>query len=506
MGFSILMVDDDRILVDKLEETVRWAEIGISTVFTANNIRQAKGIIEQTPIDLMLCDIDMPQGSGLELLEWIRDNGYQTVCVFLSSYANFSYAQKAIRLGSADYLLKPISTADLEAALIKTIQDTMPIAGDAATVDASSDFWGAFAESENQAEYLEEGIQEMKIPAQQKLRFCMLRILDTIPDDNDRNRIPMDEIRIRDSIIETMGEGRLQGIHYLDSLSWFLVLTAGDPQKDEAKLGEMIRCFRERIAETPYLLVGHARLPSEAMQSFAELLSLRKTAIPGLSQIVFAKDLPAQEPDVRAFPWDAWSKELETAESTASLKEKLHQAVLSVQWTRSSMAAFVLELEYMINRHLHSMQLSNEQIYDLETFRIYSHAARRTVEGCLRLIDWTLNVVEGNRRTLSNTTDILKAYINEHLDEELSRRLLAQQVYLSEDYMSKLFAQETGMTLVNYITKCRIEKACEYLKDTDLRVGRIALSVGFNNFSYFSKTFRDLTGMTPNEYRDRYRS
>ena len=72
MGISILIVDDDKLLVEKLEETVNWSGIGIDMVFTANNIRQAQKLLEEYPIEMLLCDIDMPQGNGLELLEWIR--------------------------------------------------------------------------------------------------------------------------------------------------------------------------------------------------------------------------------------------------------------------------------------------------------------------------------------------------------------------------------------------------------------------------------------------------
>ena len=121
MEISILMVDDDRILVEKLEETVDWKRIGISMVFTANNIRQAQKILEEFPIQILLCDIDMPQGSGLELLEWLRNQEIQTECIFLSSYANFAYAQKALQLASREYLLKPISNYELEQALEKVV-------------------------------------------------------------------------------------------------------------------------------------------------------------------------------------------------------------------------------------------------------------------------------------------------------------------------------------------------------------------------------------------------
>ena len=108
MAITILIVDDDKLLVDKLEETVNWSKIGIDMVFTANNIRQAQKLLEEYPIEMLLCDIDMPQGNGLELLEWIRYKKLDIECAFLSSYANFAYAQMALKLSSREYLLKPI--------------------------------------------------------------------------------------------------------------------------------------------------------------------------------------------------------------------------------------------------------------------------------------------------------------------------------------------------------------------------------------------------------------
>ena len=64
MGISILIVDDDKLLVEKLEETVNWSGIGIDMVFTANNIRQAQKLLEEYPIEMLLCDIDMPQATA----------------------------------------------------------------------------------------------------------------------------------------------------------------------------------------------------------------------------------------------------------------------------------------------------------------------------------------------------------------------------------------------------------------------------------------------------------
>lgn len=72
MEISILMVDDDRILVEKLEETVDWKRIGISMVFTANNIRQAQKILEEFPIQILLCVLICHKA-----VAWNCWNGYE---------------------------------------------------------------------------------------------------------------------------------------------------------------------------------------------------------------------------------------------------------------------------------------------------------------------------------------------------------------------------------------------------------------------------------------------
>ena len=77
MDISVLIVDDDKLVVDKLVEGVNWTQLGIGTVLTAYNIRQAMEILnKEVSVDILLSDIEMPQGSGLELLEWVRNKKY----------------------------------------------------------------------------------------------------------------------------------------------------------------------------------------------------------------------------------------------------------------------------------------------------------------------------------------------------------------------------------------------------------------------------------------------
>ncbi|MDU7476038.1 MAG: response regulator, partial [Paenibacillus macerans] len=105
---NALVVDDDYYVVTALEKKIDWGALGIETVYTANNVAQAREILQEHPVQILISDIEMPQGSGLELLAWIREEQYAVQAIFLTNYADFNYAQKAIELQSFEYFLKPI--------------------------------------------------------------------------------------------------------------------------------------------------------------------------------------------------------------------------------------------------------------------------------------------------------------------------------------------------------------------------------------------------------------
>ncbi|MEH7484417.1 response regulator, partial [Neobacillus drentensis] len=119
---NVLIVDDDRFVVSALEQKMDWASLGIEQIYTANNIRQAKKIFDHNTIHILISDIEMPQGSGLELLSWIRSEGFNVQAIFLTNFADFNYAQKAIELQSFEYYLKPIEFDKLELIIKKAIK------------------------------------------------------------------------------------------------------------------------------------------------------------------------------------------------------------------------------------------------------------------------------------------------------------------------------------------------------------------------------------------------
>ena len=94
-------------------------------------------------------------------------------------------------------------------------------------------------------------------------------------------------------------------------------------------------------------------------------------------------------------------------------------------------------------------------------------------------------------------------YIRNHYAEKISLHSVAQEVYLSPAYFSRIFRQETGETFNAYLNTVRIEQSKKLLMDKSVRLIDISLMVGFDNQSYFTKVFKKNTGMSPLQYREK---
>ena len=115
--YNALIVDDEPRTRQALIESVDWKKCNIRNVYEASNITEARALLGGHKINVLVCDIEMPGGTGQELVEWIREQNIMMGIIMVTCHPEFAYVQKAIRQGCYDYILKPIDYEDFSRAL-----------------------------------------------------------------------------------------------------------------------------------------------------------------------------------------------------------------------------------------------------------------------------------------------------------------------------------------------------------------------------------------------------
>lgn len=515
-GISILIVDDDKLLVEKLKNTIDWSKLEISMVFTAFNIRQARMILEEYTIQILLCDIDMPQGNGLELLEWIRERKFDVECVFLSSYANFAYAQLALKLSSRDYLLKPISNANLEVALSAVVQDVKDkqqntYGNQGAILET---LWAKILQSDAFEENIEKLLSLELYTKKTRIRIMLVKVWDDLKQETNKKELISYNNAIRNYAERFFNEISSYDLDavvpFSDSTCGLVIRYTGNPENSTDIAESWIRFMKKRISKQVGIYYGDLICPEYVKESWERLWYMEKNGVIEESGILLEADWFSKGGCYQIPAWHNWEKDMVHSNQLVQVQNLILDYIEEQQknygWRKNSLGMFLWDFRMMIYKYLDGQGVEADEIFDPEEYSGYVQNASESMKGIKEFVYYVFEKLEGNRscnNRQENVIDTLKLYIEQHIGDNLSRSILAKQVYLSEDYVSKMFMKATGMSITNYIALRRIEKAKEYLRNTVHPVSRIATEVGYSNFSYFSKTFREQVGCTPNEYRSR---
>ena len=117
--YKVLLVDDEVLIREAIRQNIHWEEMGFELIASCENGKQAMEVIEKTPPDLVLTDIYMPYVDGIGLARYIHEHCPDTRTIIISGYDEFEYAKQAVRYQVMEYILKPVTPAELTEVLEK---------------------------------------------------------------------------------------------------------------------------------------------------------------------------------------------------------------------------------------------------------------------------------------------------------------------------------------------------------------------------------------------------
>lgn len=168
--------------------------------------------------------------------------------------------------------------------------------------------------------------------------------------------------------------------------------------------------------------------------------------------------------------------------------------------------AYAADFTQLMIQMLREYRLSASAIISLPDYESKRAEAGRSLSGLIAYIEYILyqirRIVDSIKEN-STVVEKIKGWLDQNYRNTVERRDLEYLVYLSGDYVTKLFKKVCGMTITDYIINLRLGEAKALLRSTDLSINEVAARVGYDNYAYFSRLFRKRVGCSPKDYRSR---
>lgn len=521
---KILIIDDDIPTTEVIRDTVNWNMLQIDKIDIAHNVISAKKLITAFVPDIILCDIEMPQGNGIELLQWLREQGYHSQFVFLTCHESFSYATTAIQFSALDYIIKPFQLKQVEAVLAKAVEKIVR-ENNTKNDLRFKDYWLNNQSSMEESFWRDLLFYALRADNEYLLAECEKRHVKL--DLHDTYRLALCAVPRRQIVQNDWSEsafryalrnlsselllfnfdnarcliyGRNESLYVLVVLQNIKEITVQERcinliNAAEKHLNCTVKCH---ISES----CGIVNLPD--LRSLLEQSNRENvTEGGGFYMLRDAANRPSELIDINIGQASHLLNEGKVIDAINHIRSKLQAISSRNQLSHTALNNILQDYNQMMYVKLQSHDIQVHELFGDSSSVKLRQSAEFSLFDAMKWISYSANkTVEyiHEVQQLESVVAKIKRYVFEHICQPVSRAEIAASVFLTPDYVSKIFKSETGINLKDYVNETRIEKAKELLSTTSQSVSEIAVAVGFDNFSYFSTLFKKITGVSPSSY------
>lgn len=483
--YKVLLVDDEYMILQGLTMIIDWQALGFDVVSTARSGQEALAYLTQYPVDVMISDVTMPGMTGLDLIEAAKTNHPQLQTLILSGYQEFSYVQKAMELETKGYLLKPVDKAELQAKM-KQFKDWL---------DAQQ------AESIRQETYHDS--------------LLTLWLTDEL-SEKEFHQLSQD-----------LPEHALTGftVLYVECSEWIEEMEAYFKQEEQP-------CYLKKEEDKKIYL---AILLGRAQQAKAFTSNLQKQFSENIQQIILGETVDDWEN-----VYESYNQVRQSLFYNSQMSQPTDKGNSKLEMPESRLQFFSFNKALMIGDEptilakleaiFHEMKALNFSPEDVKhvSFLLFSDIYRQfpildkmtylsmvktihnsqSIDRILRELKKVLDVTNQNNSPEKRYSDLVSETIDcirKEYHQELTLKAIADRLHVNGVYLGQCFKNETERSFTQYLNHVRIQKAQQLLLYTNQSINEIAYETGYNTNHYFIKMFKKLNGLSPKEFRDRYK-
>lgn len=517
--YRVLIAEDEQIERLALESKIREIGSHIQLLPSACDGYSLIRSVEKEHPDIAIVDVNMPGLSGLDAIEILKMKHVDMKIIINSSYSDFSYTQKALKLGASDYLLKPSSKEELYSAIHKVCltldEERSRLDEQEKNRQAASDLYPIAAEKWiysllcGQTDDRCFQLLKKETPALERggiFTFWKLLPADSLETaDTAALALPAQK-RISDLLARYIGQycRFFSAEHH--GMQIVFLMTDSFLQKEEAEnfIRETIEYTYQQLKKNGYqIFTGVSRFQSNPEQ-YANALQEARLALlerkrPGISHFQY---LPkeAKSCTLQSLPQKVMSlfQKNKKADALAlveqSVLEELSHPDSDFEYLKAQAILFLLRLEELTFRYR-----SYEKTGWLMWENFYSIKDGRELLSWL--LDRTNTFADSQEKEESMYIKKALLYLNENYSKNISLDDVAEQIGISPFYLSRLFKQEKDLTFVELLTDLRIRRAVSMMADSEKTLREISIATGFSSLPYFYRVFKKTTGFTTGEIR-----
>ena len=531
---KIFLAEDEKIVREGIKNGIPWEKYGFEFSGEAADGELAYPLILKSKPDILLTDIRMPFMDGLELAEMVKKELPELHIMFFSGYDDFEYAKRAIKIGAADYLLKPVSSSQLLEALERMSETIMQ-------ERSEKGYKLAFCKQQEERKRIErdrlfDAIVSGKMSLSELLKkghehnlslsapMYNLILFQTRVSDNQEQY--SDEGVLFDEKLKEELEGRIDLVGFNRLTEGYAFLVMGN---DPADLEEKIQVFSRRLvglvgAFQGMEYFGGTGMPVHRLSEIKACFKAASRAYACRYMLEYNQFLTAEEAvrlhddsgriSVAGMDMSRLSRDIvPNFLKNGSAPEVKYFVEEYVDACGNNFKSLIFRQYILMDVYLAVVgfvtQLGFEpeqvvkELGDAQTLQTSAGSEESAVSYTRSILSKAIALrntcsQKKYRLVLGRARDYMGAH---YQDEDISLNRVASTVNISPNHFSTIFSQEMGITFVEYLTKLRMDAARELLLKTDLRTSEVGYQVGYKDPHYFSYLFKKTHGITPKAFR-----
>ncbi|MBO1511536.1 response regulator transcription factor [Metabacillus bambusae] len=522
---KVMIVDDESLVRVGFQTIIDWEAHGYQISGLHKNGLQAWEAIQiEGPPDVLLTDIKMPEMDGLELIRHIREQNMDCNIIILSSHDEFTYLRASIKLRVQDYILKHTFEPDELIQTLNKLDYSVYKEGQSklVNIDIEKEQRLLLQESRIESHFLirEKEINIDRFPSLVKKwgikdaqgYWISIR---AYPRENPYFNSELTALnyqlqelieRFSSIVYVGMDQQTIHAFYRIDSESnplnknifdkWStsvlqkldIPIVIGLSKRNSLSSGIMRMRIQAETAINKSFYFGEGVYlcdkdnPIERI-SVIEWAKLKESAL----EILTANEITS------IYNWmdnigNQFAQRFVPQEEAIRFLHMVYRSFLE-----SQMEIYLLKKEEMEDG-LHSSLVNYEDAI-VNSNPTWKEVLKTTCKMMQEKDEKTLKKIK------SPWLEVVIKYIKEHYTEPIRLEDVASLANFNENYFSLLFRNEMGITFLEYVTRLRIEKAIQLMKDTSLSTEEVSFQVGYPNGNYFVKVFKKVTGITVSQYR-----